>query len=293
MEGDPNDPNHELKLRPVFIRIPNVSREQVRAINTLRGQAKCASIDATDAVMKRCGGDVAVFAAIAKYIAEVSPITINVAPNVIGLLAKDTHLRNSFEVSTKGAGYDTWRQEKEDKVFLGLYVDKNGINAPARPKYGALNYLNNPGGLPGAMMYGRWHLVLHDSARPRCTLAECNTSGGEELGVLDFCMHVLMKLTDGEFAELIAVATKVKPYSDKYQERYREVQIHGDVLLGRDIAALCIPAADVADSTYQHAVAFSQAHNVPIRTFEYKEKEPKVAKSVKTPKVAKVTAPTP
>lgn len=81
--------------------------------------------------------------------------------------------------------------------------------------------------------------------------------------------------------------------------RYREVQIHGDVLLGRDIAALCIPAADVGGSTYAHAVAFSQAHNVPIRTFEYKEKEPKgvkavkAVKTVKTKKTPKVTAPTP
>lgn len=74
--------------------------------------------------------------------------------------------------------------------------------------------------------------------------------------------------------------------------QYREVQIHGDVLLGRDIAALCIPAVDINDPTYQHAVAFSQAHNVPIRTFEYKEKEAntaKVAKSAKTKKTPKVT----
>jgi hypothetical protein len=137
----------DLKLRPVFIgRDETLNRDQIRTLNTLRGQAKCDSIDATEAVLARCVHQTLsrdeVFARVSKYIAEDAPITVNVAPHVVKLLCQDTHLRSTFEINSgKGPAYLQTRVAAESRVFLGLYdwsVDVKGkpvgMDPASRPK---------------------------------------------------------------------------------------------------------------------------------------------------------------
>lgn len=297
MEPAETDPNAELKLRQVFIKPDEtLARDQIRTLNVLRGQAKCDSIDATDkframvtSSLSEQGGkkkgakncnvepenaqavpqknplanitpEVA-YAAVLKYIAESAPITVNIHPSVLKLVSDDGYLRSVFEVNKKGDAYIQSRINFESVCFLKLYDSAVKFE---RPKYGALNFLNLPGGISSASVYGKWHLVLKDAVRRRCTLAPGDTFGVSTIGVLDFCTHVLCYLTGGEIRELVKIALGIIPHGTKYEGSYREIQIHGEVRCDRDFAALHVPKGD----DLKIAEEFSQKYNIPLVLYD-------------------------
>lgn len=267
-EQSDQDPNRELKLRQVFIRRDDsLSRDCIRTLNVMRGQSKGSSIDATPVLLEKIRAALAdnksyevveklyggvdilctktpedIFSAIGKYIAESAPITINIRPDVIKLLTADGTIKSAFEVNTKGVAYIKWRRDKEAGCFLGLY--SNGTLDVDRPKYGALNFLNTPGGIPSARSYGKWQLVPKKSVRTRCTLAGENTHSQSDIGVLDFPAHILLKLTTVELLQLALIANGIITSAEKYEGTYREVQIHGTLTCERDIAELHVEKND-------------------------------------------------
>lgn len=346
---DPNaDPNYELRLRQVFIRKeyePHVlHRDQIRALNVMRGQSKCDSLSFTPAFLNKITttlalppykhappvvqkkltkpaakpkgkkgtvttvglpldiekdvvteakdiiagnpinaeyeafrnnmkplttGDTAyVHAEISKYIATKAPITVNINPHIIKILIDDGIYRSTFEVNaSKGAAYLAGRIAWESACFLGLY--DSAVNFD-RCKYGALNYLNCPQGILGARGYGRWHFTLNNDVRRRCTLATGDTAGSRTLGVLDFCDHVLVELHPDELRALADVATGrvACTLPTVYKACYREIQIHGELNCGRDVASLHVPRSEVVSADFAIAEEFSRRYNVPIVMYD-------------------------
>lgn len=205
---------------------------------------------------------------ISKYIATRAPITINIDPNIIGILLKDRIYRSTFEVKTsKSAQYLAQRTAWESACFLGLYDNATNFD---RPKYAALNYLNCPQGIPDTRRYGQWYFTLKDSLRKRCTITPGDSEEGGLIGVLDFCDHILVNLYPDELRALADVATGRIEHAPptSYIHYYREVQIHGELNCNRDVASLHIPAVHFDTPAYSVAMAFSRKYKVPIIIFD-------------------------
>jgi hypothetical protein len=183
------------------------------------------------------------YEALAEYIANRAPMVIHVHAKTIPILIEDGHYRSSFETnSTHGSasdatksGYMNARYAWESACFLKLYDKTTNFE---RPKYGALNFLNMCGGVPSAISYGSCYMVLSNELRKRITISTGDTSGSRCIGVLDFCNHVLLALSYVELIEAIKIAIGVIESSSHYCGGYREIQIHGEMLLSRDIAEL-------------------------------------------------------
>jgi len=251
------------KIRQVFIKPDDsLKRDQTRVINVLRGQSKCDSIDAKDklvaAIVDAYPWEEAeiVHAALTEYIAEAAPITINVPSTTIPILNRDQFYRSTFETNTK-PNYIQQRAKWESDCFLKLY---DGVTNFERPKYGALNYLNNPAGVPSAYSYGDLFMTLRPHIRRRVTIATGDTAGSRCLGVLDFCDHVLVSLDKTELANICKIAMNEIPFADYTANIYKEVQIHGELKLNRDIASIHMPAGIHDDAI----VNFANQNNIAI-----------------------------
>lgn len=224
---------------------------------------------------------------LADYISTSAPIVIHLTEQTLEILLTDTYYRSSFETGTThkgskvgssnnnlsylkyalgskftgGGSYQSNRESWESECFLGLYNDlKSDFE---RPKYGALNFLNAPSGVASAHGYGQLYLKLQPHVRKRITVSTGDTSSSRCLGVLDYCNHVLMYLSDTELSELIRIVTGEIEYSSHVCKIYREIQIHGEINLSLDVASLHIP--ETAD--YDLAVKFSQHFNIPVVVF--------------------------
>lgn len=161
----------------------------------------------------------------------------------IEALADDGRYRSQFETGTSNGGLtahhggDRWRWES--RMFGGAYDD-----APAseRPVYGSLNHRGRPEG--GSLRFGSSHLRLRAEALPRSTFCFpdsfyepelVGTAAGMELGeVVDAAAH-----------------------SDDPLDDYVEAQVHGPVLLERDVEAL------VLDPCYRGTAVERVAHGLP------------------------------
>lgn len=258
------------KKRQVFIK-PDESlhRSQIRTLNVLRGQSKCDSLDQrsqlTDqlTLLQPTVPSDYLYEIVTNYIAEIAPAIIHVPARVIQLLIRDDFYRSVYEVSSK-PGYTTGRTAAESRCFLKLYDNVTNFE---RPKYGCLNYLNAPAGVPSAAMYGDCYFTLKQSVRKRITISSGDTFTNVSIGVLDFCNHVLMTIEQPNLITLCKVALG-EIRSGKYSDNpvYKELQIHGEVKLSRDIASVHAPAADYA-TIGQTITEFSERFNVPIVWF--------------------------
>jgi hypothetical protein len=157
-------------------------------------------------------------------------------------LAEDGVYHSQFVTGTSNggltahAGGDRWRWES--RIFGGAYDD---VPPHDRPVYGALNFRRKPVG--GAPRFGSAHFRLGGRVLPRST----------------FCYP-------DSFFESVAfgIASAVTPLiaaaqADNHDalDDYVEAQVHGPVLLGRDVEAL------VLDPAYRGSAVESAARRLP------------------------------
>ena len=161
----------------------------------------------------------------------------------IEALADDGRYRSQFETGTSNGGLtahpggDRWRWES--RMFGGAYDD-----APAneRPVYGSLNHRGRPEG--GSLRFGSSHLRLRPEALQRSTFCFPDSVFEPEF----FGTEVAVEL--GEVVE--AAAHSEDPLDD-----YVEAQVHGPVLLERDVEAL------VLDPCYRGTAVERVAQRLP------------------------------
>jgi hypothetical protein len=176
-----------------------------------------------------------------KWIQNKAPIIIHVDLVEIGaLLAKDTHYRNQFETQTSNGCLDNdLRTEWEANLFGHAYVDAIPFQ---RCKYGVINITNDPDGVQQARSYGKCYFELR-GVRNRTTLAPSDSAELpiSNVGTLDRCAHVLDEFSDEDLKAVVTVATqRTSHVSSKIADSYREVQIHGEVRLSRDIQRIVV-----------------------------------------------------
>ena len=173
------------------------------------------------------------------YIKNEAPIIIHF--NIINTLEKlvnDTCYRNTLEVNNKGKSYNDSRKNWEDNLFNNLYY----LSTPQeRVKYGVLNITNDPNGVSCCYGYGDSYLLLKN-VRFRTTFANQDTSClNTKVSTCEFYNHVLLEYNLKELSSMIKIAHKIVPFvSSKVTNVYKEVQIHGNIELNRDIEAIVV-----------------------------------------------------
>lgn len=164
-------------------------------------------------------------------------------------LKTETHFRNAFEVNPKGAGYLTNRKEWEDNLFNKIYDDN--CDDSSKVKYGCCNLLSDPIGCYSATGYGSSYMIFKNKVKSRATFV-CGDSSSKQLHMctFDHCVQLLLYMDDATLKNVIRLAKmkKTKQYSNESidnighqrQYTYIEVQIHGEVVLNRDIAHIML-----------------------------------------------------
>jgi len=136
--------------------------------------------------------------------------------------------------------------------------------AAERPKYGVLNLTKDPCGVRSCVQYGRSYLELRN-VRLRATFANMDTSDPRvALATCENYIHILDTFSDPELRVVMEVATGVRSSADtagafqQYKEVCRpvqkqfstihsnQVQLHGDIVLARDVARLVINLDETA-----------------------------------------------
>ncbi|GHG88072.1 hypothetical protein GCM10017674_13820 [Streptomyces gardneri] len=151
-------------------------------------------------------------------------VTLNFHPHFLDRLADDGVYRSQFTTGTSNGGLtarpggDRWRWES--RIFGGAY---DAAPAHTRPVYGALDFRNRPFG--AAPRFGSAHLRLTASAVERSTFCYPDSF----LEPTDFGVASRMRLV------ALAEADGRDPLDD-----YVEAQIHGPVVIGRDVEALVL-----------------------------------------------------
>jgi len=201
-----------------------------------------------------------------RYIRNEAPIIIHFNPiKVLHHFIKDTHYRNLFEVGTGGGCTNKQtRSGWEATIFNGAYEKAKPFH---RPKYGVLNFARDPCGVRQCYSYGDSYMLLRN-VRLRTTFAQKDTSGVgniSEMATCEYYMHVMSAFSDQELKDAAAMAGGKKQYTQgSAQATYREVQIHGEVRLDKDVTCIVIHKkyktnTDICAKLEQ----FSEKHDVP------------------------------
>ncbi|MFD4140320.1 DUF3626 domain-containing protein [Streptomyces sp. NPDC058572] len=136
---------------------------------------------------------------------------------------------------TAHPGGDRWRWES--RIFGGAYDD---APAHARPVYGALNFRHRPFG--GAPRFGSAHFRL----------------SAEALGRASFCYpDSFLEPSDFGVAARMSLVELAEADSQDALDDYIEAQIHGPVVLSRDVEAL------VLDPCYRGTAVETAARDLP------------------------------
>ncbi|ALO06409.1 hypothetical protein AQF52_0812 [Streptomyces venezuelae] len=151
-------------------------------------------------------------------------VTLNFHPHFLDRLAEDGVYRSQFTTGTSNGGLtarpggERWRWES--RIFGGAY---DAAPAHTRPVYGALDFRNRPFG--AAPRFGSAHLRLTAAAVERATFCYPDSF----LEPMDFGVASRMRLV------ALAEADGRDPLDD-----YVEAQVHGPVVIGRDVEALVL-----------------------------------------------------
>ena len=175
------------------------------------------------------------------YLKHHVEITINVAfVTIFTFLIKDTHYKNQFETNTsKGSLSPVCRTQWETKLFNGIY-NKSVVNKD-RVKYGAINIYNDLSGNSSTLAYGDCFFVLKHDVRSRCTISVGDSSEMNiDIGTFHHPEIILTLITD-RMLECLIEKNILNKDIKSINSYYLEVQIHGDIILAKDIESLNIP----------------------------------------------------
>ena len=256
---------------------------QQRALEHVRVRAQLAHTFAREQLDKRAlslGFSARDVTRACEFIRDACPVLIHVKPDVLLSLNKDSQYRSQHETSTSGGALDlAYRDRKEELMFGGAYLS---ASPNEKPKYGALNPFLDALGVNSAVpRFGDCFLVLKREVKLRCSMGGKGSKGGNlNLGTLDHYRHCLMDYDLADFTKLLEVArtwgqsglsTLCPPplsYRHSFQGSYKEVQIHGDILLGQDVEALVLHPSHISNRWIQEAATiFEITFNVRVDRF--------------------------
>ena len=194
--------------------------------------------------------------------------------------------RNQFETSISNGSLSAHeggsRFEWEHRMFGGAY---DGCSGSERPKYGALNLLGFADG--SAPRFGSCYFGLLPSVTARSTFSYGDsvtepveigthqqfdvvwsamirdvTSSGQVLGLSDCTLPQLLRRITKACAGPDPLRFRQMP--GRVLDDYVEAQVHGDILLGRDVEFLAIDPSFMGTSVGETLVSTAQKYGFPI-----------------------------
>lgn len=181
---------------------------------------KCQRLGITEAQITHC----------LSFIRDEMQLMVHVSFKTLEKLITDTHYRNMFETGHScGTNDHYYRNQWENLLFGNAYENSIPFD---RCKYGCLNtnISNHPNG--SAIAYGDNYFTLKPHMRSRITC--CNNDSSDLcdqrlVGTLDNYAHILAEFKDDEINDF--VTTICSRNSKQIQMQYKEIQIHGPLVL--------------------------------------------------------------
>lgn len=232
---------------------------QKEALNYVVKNAKSASKNAYSTVLKKIksiNGTEKELKTIIDYVREDAPCIIHVSlPRYLNHLFKDTHYRNQFETGfSSGCKSLSSRRAWEQRMFGTNYDDVANFD---RVKYGVINLFSHPNGVHCATPYGKSYFLLKKHMRERCTFTSCDSSNhGALVGTCEYFLHILNTYTNEELRDIMLMINNTKRISDAPSSTYKEMQIHGEIRLDRDIECLFVSPQDIHEIDLEHVEEF-------------------------------------
>lgn len=188
----------------------------------------------------------------------------------------ETGISNGLVAVESGGPRDEW----ERHLFHGAY-QAEGVTAAQRPRYGALDLMRNADG--PAPRFGSSFFIL----KPRVNLRSTFTFGGSQdqpkyQGTADELDAILAALLEESFTRDFALGVgNMRPRQlferlenlEKYPtestshnlDHVIEAQVHGEILLGRDVEALVVDPSFRDTDVGHHLNNMSSTYGFPLR----------------------------
>ena len=199
---------------------------------------------------------------------------------VIDGMLHDGRYRNQFETGVTNGSPTAFpggeRERWEQVLFDGAY---RGALPHERPKYGALDLMGYADG--GSPRFGSCHLVFRESVGERCTFSWGDShQGPEHTGTLDALEPIVWALLDTLERSSEALGERhlhVRTIAQRLERErahvalgralddYVEAQIHGEIRLDRDVAALVVDPSFAGTETYDALTGLSRRYGLPLR----------------------------
>jgi Protein of unknown function (DUF3626)/Probable Zinc-ribbon domain len=206
---------------------------------------------------------------ISNFLRYNSQVIIHVKEHMLDTILKDGYYRNQFETKTSGGSRDLESRKKwEDSLFSNYYHD---VKDEERCKYGCLNVFNDNEGVKSiASQYGSAFFELKEEVKERSTF--CFGDSGDKLqvygtievalGTFEAHLHILYAMTSKDIQNILQfIEADIK--NDLSQ--FIEVQIHGNILVQRDIKYLHFPSCRRLE--YQTVLETYEKNNIKVKFF--------------------------
>jgi len=187
------------------------------------------------------------------------------------LITGNVHETKTHRGSTSAAdgSYIANRKARENLLFNNCY---NGAPAVYRVKHGVLNIVNAESGVATCLSYGDSFLVLNRlTVKDRISITHTDSmSSSVPCGTLQHFAHILQTLSNDELKELYKVAVLGLIHGTSnglcQSSQYRELQIHGELLLNRDIQTIAVHSQYRENkSIMKLVIQFAEKHNIEIK----------------------------
>ncbi len=186
--------------------------------------------------------------AVLKYIRIDAPMIIHVKPESLVSILKDTHYRNGHETKNIYAKHSSNHRKSVEYKLFGKESKYNKCPKNELVKYGVLNIFKSPQGVSVCKQYGDAYFVLSKYVRPRTTmcfgdslcLVNCDDSS-KKFATCEQFVHILNMFSNKQLKKLIAISKNQLEHYESHENIYREVQIHGEIILERDVVEVVAP----------------------------------------------------
>lgn len=252
--------------REVFTRLDNLHLE---VIKMMQAKSSLKHLEQTQQLTKKftdMGLQLSDINLLRDYIEHHAPLIIHVhILKYMQFFVNDTHYRNQFETGkTSGCNNLTTRGGWETKMFDKKY-DK--AEKTQRPKYGTINFTNDPKGVRACSSYGPSYFLLKKEVRYRCTITDQDSCSYQNIGTMKFCNQVLNRLTPNEIKAALGAA-KGESHPSNVISTYKEIQVHGPIEFEKDIEKLYVNSNEYKTPEQQELVQnFSKKFGVPFEVF--------------------------
>ncbi|GMI21417.1 hypothetical protein TeGR_g15036 [Tetraparma gracilis] len=233
--------------REVLIR-RMLTQKQTEALRHVAAAAKAKHVAALPGLVKRAvllGKSEADVESTLAYIKEDVPLVIHFSEECLRTLCDDPFYRSQFETGTSGGTNDRVSRTLWEQRMFPSYDESTRDGE--RVKYGCVNLTDDVKGVAAASSsYGSFFMVLTRECRHRATIADTDTgSSSAVLGTSDWFGHIMASFNDRTLKSALSLpcpnsASLSHIFDDT---RYREIQIHGEVSIAHDVAALHVPCS--------------------------------------------------